>query len=89
MSSARDAMICPTCGSQMDLLLVGKTNPVYVARCQNITVPHPVWVFTPSFTLEVDESIDWECVRCGRKNRSKINSQDRLAECACGHVATV
>lgn len=48
---AVDPLACPTCGARMDLELVGKVNPVYVARCPTVTVPHPTWICTPTFKL--------------------------------------
>ena len=44
-------MPCPTCGKPMHLVLVGKVNPVYVPRCDNVTVAHPVMICTPSITV--------------------------------------
>ena len=55
MDDDRDRMICPTCGTLLALVLVGKVNPVYVARCPNVTVVHPTWVCTPDFTLDADD----------------------------------
>gem|GEM_PF-6748341 len=52
MDDDRDRMICPTCGALLSLVLVGKVNPVYVARCPTVAVAHPIWVCTPDFTLE-------------------------------------
>ena len=44
---------CPTCGAVMELYLVGKVNPVYVALCVSVTVPHPTWICTP--TIQIDK----------------------------------
>lgn len=49
---AVDPLKCPTCGAKMELVLVGKVNPVYVARCPSVTVPHPTWICLPTLTLE-------------------------------------
>ena len=46
-----DPLQCPTCGAKMELELVGKVNPVYVARCPSVTVPHPTWICTPTMCI--------------------------------------
>jgi hypothetical protein len=45
-------LTCPTCGAQMDLVLVGKVNAVYVTLCPNIVVQHPTWICTPSMSFD-------------------------------------
>lgn len=47
-----DPLKCPTCGATLELSLVGKVNPVYVARCPSVTVPHPTWICTPTIHIE-------------------------------------
>jgi len=39
---------CPTCGTALELVLFGKLNSVYVARCPNVTIKHPTWICIPT-----------------------------------------
>lgn len=43
-----DPLKCPTCGEKMELVLVGKVNPVWVTLCKTVTIKHPTWVCTPN-----------------------------------------
>jgi len=52
MTSKDKQLVCPTCGAKMELVLVGKVNPVYVARCTTTTIKHPTWICTPTMILE-------------------------------------
>ena len=51
LAETRNPMQCPTCGARLEISLVGEVNPVYVARCPAVTVPHPTWICTPTMYL--------------------------------------
>lgn len=43
---------CPHCGADMVIVVTGKNPAIYVAKCPNVTIEHPAYIYVPTVEIK-------------------------------------